>query len=79
MQNKKSSSFYSEAVVRRCPVKKMFLEISQNSLENTCARVSFLIKLHALAFIKRESLAQVFSCEVYEIFLQNTSGGCFCN
>ena len=27
--------------------KKVFLEISQNSQENTCARVSFLIKLHA--------------------------------
>ena len=35
-----------EAVTRRCSVKKMFLEISQNSQENTCARVSFLIKLH---------------------------------
>ena len=29
---------------RRCSVKKVFLEISQNSQENTCARVSFLIK-----------------------------------
>ena len=27
--------------------KRMFLEISQNSQENTCARVSFLIKLQA--------------------------------
>ena len=27
----------------------MFLEISQNSQENTCARVSFLIKLQALS------------------------------
>ena len=34
-----------EAVVRRCSVKKVFLEISQNSQENTCARVSFLNKL----------------------------------
>ena len=29
-------------------MKKMFLEISQNSQENTCARISFLIKLQAL-------------------------------
>ena len=36
-----------EAVVQRCSVKKMFLEISQNSQENTCVRVSFLIKLQA--------------------------------
>ena len=35
----------SEAVVRRCSVKKVFLEISQNSQENDCARDSFLIKL----------------------------------
>ena len=32
---------------RRCSVKKMFLEISQNSQEDTCVRVSFLIKLQA--------------------------------
>ena len=36
-----------EAVVQRCSVKKVFLEILQNPQENTCARVSFLIKLHA--------------------------------
>ena len=32
---------YSQALVQRCSVKKMFLEISQNSQENSCARVSF--------------------------------------
>ena len=42
-------------------MKKIFLEISQNSLENTCAEVSFLIKLQA------QTLAQVFSCEFCEI------------
>ena len=31
---------------------KVFLEISQNSQENTCARVSFLIKLQASKFLK---------------------------
>ena len=47
----------------------MFLEISQNSQENTCARVFFLIELQAKAckVIKKETLAQVFSCEFYEI------------
>ena len=44
------SSLLSKAVVRRCSVKKLFLEISQNSQENTCARVSFLIKLQACVF-----------------------------
>ena len=34
-----------EAVIRRCSEKKVFLEILQNLKENTCARVSFLIKL----------------------------------
>ena len=59
----------SAAVVRMCSVKKVFLEISQNSQENTCAKVSFLIKLHAMAcnFIKKENLAQVCSCEFLEI------------
>ena len=37
----------TEAVVQRCPVKKVFLQMSQNSQENNCARVSFLIKLQA--------------------------------
>ena len=36
-----------ETVSQRCSVKKVFLEILQNSLENTCATVSFLIKLQA--------------------------------
>ena len=35
----------SEAVTRRCSLKKVFLEIYQNSQENTCSRVSFLKKL----------------------------------
>ena len=47
---------------------KVFLEISQNSLENTGVKVSFLIKLQVEAcnFIKKETLAQVFSCEFCE-------------
>ena len=53
----------AEAVVQRCSVKKVFLEILQNSQENTCARASLLIKL-----IKKETLAQVFSREFCEIF-----------
>ena len=47
----------------------MFLKISRNSQENTCGRVSFLKKLQARArnFIKKETLAQVISCEFCEI------------
>ena len=36
-----------ETAAQRCSVKKVFLAISQNSQENTCARVFFLVKLQA--------------------------------
>ena len=45
----------------------VFLEISQNSQENTCARVSFL-----QTFIKIESLTLVFSYEFCENLTKNT-------
>ena len=44
-----SKIFRKEAVVLRYSVKKVFLEILQNSEKNICARVSFLIKLQASA------------------------------
>ena len=47
---------------------EVFLKTSQNSQENTCVRVSFLIKLQACNFFKKETLAQVFYCELCEIF-----------
>ena len=50
---------------------KVFSEISQNSQENTCARVpeTLSIKLQAEAcnFIEKETLVQVFSCWFCEI------------
>ena len=70
-----------EAVVQTCSVKKMFLEISQNSQENTCARVSFLIKLQAwpATLLKNKTPPQVFPGEFCEhLFTLYTSGGCFC-
>ena len=59
---------FSEAATRGVLYKKVFLEFSQSSQENTCARASFLIKLQAKAFnfIKKEALAQVFFCEFCE-------------
>ena len=36
-----------EAVAQMCSAEKVFLTISQNLQENTCARVSILIKLQA--------------------------------
>ena len=50
------STPFLEVVVQRCSVKKVFLEISQNSQENTCARVSFLIKLQAYEHLDIEHL-----------------------
>ena len=47
----------TEAVAQRCSVKKVLLEVSQNSQENTCAQVT---------------LAQVLSCEFWKIS-KNTS------
>ena len=49
---------WPEAATGGVLYKKVFLKILQNSQENTCARVSFLIKL----------LLNLFSCEFYEIF-----------
>ena len=37
----------TDAVAWRCSVKKVFLETSQSSQENTCAKVYFLIRLQA--------------------------------
>ena len=39
----------TEAVARRCSVKKVFLEILQSTQENTCARVYFLNKVAGLS------------------------------
>ena len=39
--------FTPKAATLRCSVKIVFLQILQNSQENTCAAVSFLTKLQA--------------------------------
>ena len=72
----KLSGQMTETVAQRYSVKKMFLEISQNSQQNTCARVS-LSKLQAEAcnFIKKETLAQVFSSEFCEVSKNTFSYG----
>ena len=46
---KVSMLFDTGAVVQRYSAKNVFLEVSQNSQGNICARVSFLIKLQAQA------------------------------
>ena len=61
---------FLEVFTQRCSVNKLLLKIPQNSQENTCARVSFLMKLQSevYSFIQKETLAQVFSCKFCEIF-----------
>ena len=44
-QINKEKELEAETVSQMCSVKKVFLKISQNLQENTCTRVSFLIKL----------------------------------
>ena len=59
---------FTEEVAQRCSVRNVFLKISQNSQENTCARVPLLIKKpQACNFIETETVAQVFSCEFCKI------------
>ena len=74
MQNTRSSH-------RRCYVKKVFLKISKKLQENTCARVSFLIKLQSSGLqlhLKKDSGTSVFLwiLKIFSehLFLQNTSG-----
>ena len=47
----------------------MFLKISENSLKGICDTIFSLIKKQVLTlnFIKKETLAQVFPCEFWEI------------
>ena len=63
-------SICQQSSLRSCFIKKVILKISQHLQENTCAGVSFLIKLQpeACNFIKKETLPRVFPCECCEIF-----------
>ena len=45
----------------------MFLEISQNSLENHSTRNLIKLQVPGLQLVKKETLAQVFSCKFYEV------------
>ena len=56
--------FSLKAVAWRSSIKKVFLEILQNSQENTCARA---VCAEACNFIKKEILEQVLSCQFCKI------------
>ena len=53
--------------------KKVLLKISKKSQENTCARVSFLVK--DWNFIKKRLQHRCFPMKYGKFILQNTSGG----
>ena len=64
----------------------MFLKILQNSQENTCAKVSFLIKLQApnlQFYLKKDSSAGVFPWilrDFYKyLFCRTYANDCFCD
>ena len=71
----------SEAASRDVLKEKVFLEISQNSQENTCAVVSFSIKLQALFLLKKRLWHRCvpvnFAKFQEHLFFKSTSGGCF--
>ena len=83
-QSIKSNFILKEAVAQKCSVKNVFLEISQNSQENTCAKDSFLIKLQAApaTLLKKRFWHRCFPVNfakfLITLFSQNTSGGYFC-
>ena len=52
---------------QRCSLKKLFLQISQNSQENTYQSC----RPETYNFIKKDTLPQVFSCEFCEICMNN--------
>ena len=55
-------SLHLEAVAQRCSIKKVFLETSQNSQENTYVRVCFLIELNGFRQLSSQAFPSVSSC-----------------
>ena len=62
----------AEAFARRYSVKKVFLEISQNSQESTCVKVSFLIT-SPLLFVKKVCWFCYIYCNLKFNFLKEFS------
>ena len=65
---------FSEAATRVVLQKKVFLEILQNSQENTCARVSFFSKVAGLGRLWHRCFPVNFAKFLRTPFLQNTTG-----
>ena len=60
--HKKSKMKFTEAVTQRCSLQKVLLRSLQNSHQNTCVRVSFLIRLQdkVCNFIRKQARTGVF-------------------
>ena len=80
--------YYAEAATWGVLWKKVFLKISQNSQENTCARVSFLIwlqvavdlsqVLHKVAFLKWSSIVRI-TYKYVDLHVKNDHGLTLCS
>ena len=76
-----STTLFTEAVSRRCSLKKLFLKILQNSQENATAGVSFFSKVSGLRpttllekRIRHKCFPVNFAKFLRALILQNTSG-----
>ena len=79
MENCKTNHILDRSSYRRCSIRKVFLEISQNSRESTCARVSFLINFIKFIKVIKKRLWHIcfpvnFAKFLRTPFLQNTYG-----
>ena len=71
--------FFVSRSSHRCSIKKGVLRNFTKFKGKRQCQSLFLIKLpEACNFIKKETLAQVFSCEFYEIFYRTPPDDCFC-
>ena len=68
------SNLPGRTIHRRCSVKKMFLEISQNLQENACTRASFLINTLLKKRLWHRCFPVNFAKFLRRPFSQNTSG-----
>ena len=83
--SKINSELLTEAATRGGLCKKVFLEISQNSKEKTCARAFFKNKVtgfRVATILKKRLWHRCFPVNFTKFlrtpFLHSISGGCFC-
>ena len=65
------SGSYLNSSRQRCSIRKVFLKILQNSQENTCIGVSFLIKLQAYGLEFSYEFYEICKCNFYNLFTEH--------